>query len=304
MRNSFLNAITECARQDERVALLMAEVGFSVVEPFEKEFPNRFYNTGIAEQNLVATSAGMAVAGMRPIAYSMSSFLATRAFEQIKVSVCYQNVPVILISTGSGLSYGEMGSTHHAIEESDILRSLPNLKVAFPSDGYELSETIKYALSQASPFFISFPKMPDPKLPEHEFSFGHLTTFTEGDKAVIFAVGTAVSDAINAADILKTAGIDIAVRGINCVKPLNANDIVAAAASGNVFVVDEHVKCGSVGSDIARILLENNVKINIFKEISIPDTFVDSVGKYAELKKLYGLDGDSIAETVRNSLKK
>ena len=155
MRNSFLNAITECARQDERVALLMAEVGFSVVEPFEKEFPNRFYNTGIAEQNLVATSAGMAVAGMRPIAYSMSSFLATRAFEQIKVSVCYQNVPVILISTGSGLSYGEMGSTHHAIEESDILRSLPNLKVAFPSDGYELSETIKYALSQDSPFFIS-----------------------------------------------------------------------------------------------------------------------------------------------------
>ena len=298
MRNSFVNTMIECAKQDERVALLMAEVGFSVVEPFEKEFPNRFFNTGIAEQNLVLTAAGMAMAGMRPVAYSMSSFLPSRAFELIKVSVCYQNLPVILMSVGSGLSYGEMGSTHHAIEESAIMRSLPNLTVEFPSDGAELRDVLKYALSVEKPFYISFPKAPDSKLDPHKYENGKMVEYKSGKDGNILAVGYSVKNALNAAELLSKKGYDIGVYGIHTVKPLDRNAIIKAATVGNVFVLDEHQYCAGIGAEVARVILESGLPIKKFKDFSVPDTFVHQVSRYQELLNMYHLSAEKVAEDI------
>ncbi len=298
MRNSFVNTMIECAEKDDKVALLMAEVGFSVVEPFEKKFPERFFNTGIAEQNLVLTAAGMALNGMRPVAYSMSAFLASRAFELIKVSVCYQNLPVVLMSVGTGLSYGEMGSTHHAIEESTIMRSLPNMSVEFPADGAELSDTIKYALSEQKPFYISFPKAPDTKLIAHNYEYGKGVMYKDGKDGAIIAVGYSANNAIKAAEALKEKGIDIAVYGLHTVKPLDKELIIKAALKKNLFIVDEHQTCGGTAADIAKILLENKVVPETFVDLSIPDTFVDKVSRYNELLNLYGLSAEKIQEKI------
>ncbi|MDR1133668.1 MAG: hypothetical protein LBL05_05860, partial [Synergistaceae bacterium] len=206
MRNAFVNTLLDAAETDRRVALLMAEVGFSVVEPFEKKFPARFFNTGIAEQNLILTAAGMAMDGMRPVAYSMSCFLPSRAFEQIKVSVCYQNAPVTIAAIGAGMSYGEMGPTHHATEESALMRALPNLTVIFPSDGAELSSALRYSINSNSPAYISFPKAPSPKLPAHDFEKGKAVRYKKGRDGAIIAVGTAVSDALAASGELSAKG--------------------------------------------------------------------------------------------------
>lgn len=305
MRNSFVNTMIECAENDKTVALLMAEVGFSVVEPFEKKFPDRFFNTGIAEQNLVLTAAGMALNGMHPVAYSMASFLPSRAFEMIKVSVCYQNLPVVLVSVGSGLTYGEMGSTHHSIEESTIMRSLPNMNVEFPANGKELSETLKYALSSDKPFYISFPKAPDiiPDVP-HSYEYGKGVKYKAGKDGAIIAVGYSVNNALTAANALVENGHDIAVYGIHTVKPLDKQLILDAAKTKNIFVVDEHQTCGGIGSEIAKIILENNIPLECFKEFSVPDTFVDSVSRYNELLDLYNLSAKKIEKNIKMYFKK
>lgn len=304
MRNSFINTMIDCARKDDKAALLMAEVGFSVVEPFEKEFPDRFYNTGIAEQNLVLTAAGMAVAGMKPVAYSMSAFLASRAFEQIKVSICYQNLPVILLSNGTGLSYGEMGSTHHAIEESAIMRSLPNLTVEFPSDGAELRDVLQYAFGAGKPFYISFPKLPDPKLPGHVYENGKIVEYRTGGDGTIFAVGCNVKQAVEAAAQLADQGYSIGVYGIHTVKPLDVEALLKGARTENIFVVDEHQRCGGIGGEIARIFLEHGASLKTYKEFSIPDTFVHTVARYPELLETYHLTSGQLAADIAAALEK
>ena len=302
MRNYFINTMIDCARKDDKVALLMAESGFSVVEPFEKEFPDRFYNTGIAEQNLVLTAAGLAMSGMKPVAYTMASFLPSRAFEMIKISVCYQNLPVVLVATGSGLSYGPLGSTHHSIEESALMRSLPNMNVLFPCSGEELEAALKFALSDNKPYYISFPKLPAPPTVSTQFEFGKAVKYTNGDRATIFAVGFAVQDAIKAAEILKQQGMNISVYGLHTVKPIDTLAILEGAKNRNIFVVDEHQSVGGIGSEIAKIILENGVSVDKFVDLGIPDCFVDKVTGYNELKDLYNISVEKIVSKVINNI--
>lgn len=298
MRKSFVNTMIEVAEKDPRIALLMAEVGYSVVEPFEKKFPERFFNTGIAEQNLVLSAAGMALNGMHPVAYSMSAFLPSRAYELIKVSVCYQNLPVTLVSVGTGLSYGELGSTHHATEESALMRSLPNLTVEFPANAAELSDTLRYALSVEKPFYISFPKAVDMELMEHNYSVGKGVNYRKGKDGAIIAIGYSVHNALKAAQMLEQDGVDIAVYGLHTVKPLDKELILEAAKTGKIYVVDEHQTCAGVASEVAKIILENNIILKRFKDISIPDTFVEEVRRYNEMLDIYNLTPEKICATI------
>jgi transketolase len=304
MRNAFVNTLVEAAESDRRVALLMAEVGFSVVEPFEKKFPARFFNTGIAEQNLILTAAGMAMDGMRPVAYSMSCFLPSRAFEQIKVSVCYQNAPVTIAAIGAGMSYGEMGPTHHATEESALMRVLPNLTVIFPSDGAELASALRYSINADSPTYISFQKAPSPKLPAHGFEKGKAVRYRKGRDGAIMAVGMAVFEALAAYESLSVKGLDLSVYGIHTVKPLDEVAIMEAGKTENVFVVDEHQNYAGVAGDIASLILESGAGVKRFCDISIKDKFAPKVARYPELLDQSGLSAAKIAETILSAFGK
>ncbi|MDR3076538.1 MAG: hypothetical protein LBU26_04485 [Synergistaceae bacterium] len=303
MRNAFINTLVELAETDSRVALLMAEVGFSVVEPFEQKFPERFYNTGIAEQNLVLAAAGMAMAGMRPVAYSMSCFLPSRAFEQIKVSVCYQDAPVTLVSQGAGLSYGELGPTHHAAEESALMRSIPNMTVIFPSDPGEFSSALRHAIKSDHPAYIGFQKAPAPKLPEHKFEPGRAVRYKTGRDGTILAVGMTAGDALAASDALSARGLDLGVFGLHTVKPLDADAVMAAAATENVFVVDEHQSAAGTAGDVARAILEGGRGVKRFADISIKDEFPQKVARYSELLDQFGLNASRIAERIENAFR-
>jgi transketolase len=298
MRNAFVNTLLDIAETDRRVALLMAEVGFSVVEPFEKKFPARFFNTGIAEQNLILTAAGMAMDGMRPVAYSMSCFLPSRAFEQIKVSVCYQNVPVTIAAIGAGMSYGEMGPTHHATEESALMRALPNLTVIFPSDGAELASALRYSVNAGSPTYISFRKAPSPKLPAHGFETGKAVRYKKGRDGAIIAVGMTVSDALAASETLLSKGLDLSVYGLHTVKPLDGGAIIEACETENIFVIDEHQSRAGVAGDIAALILESGAGVKRFRDISVKDEFAPKVARYPELLDRFGLSAVKIAETI------
>lgn len=303
MRNAFIQAAMAAAAADERVCLLMAEVGFSVVEPFQKAYPSRFYNTGIAEQDLVSIAAGMAMGGMRPIAYSMSAFLASRAFEQIKIDVCYQDLPVVLVSTGSGLSYGNMGATHHATEETALMRTLPNLAVLTPTCAEDVSSAFQYALAAEHPVYITMPKMQSPQLPAHEFALGKPVCCRDGGDGTVLAVGSSAAEALRAAEQLENGGIHLAVYGLHTLKPLMEQEICRIARGKPVFVVEEAQQCTGIGGEISRILLENGVSIKSFQSFAVPDCFAGPVYSYTEQLSQYGLSADSLAASILKVMK-
>lgn len=303
MRNAFLQAMLEGAAADERVSLLMAETGFSVVEPFQQRFPDRFYNTGIAEQDLVSVAAGMALGGLRPVAYSMSAFLPSRGFEQIKIDVCYQDLPVVLVSTGTGLSYGNLGATHHAAEESALMRALPNLTVFFPACGEELGEMFRYGLKSEHPTYISMPKAASPKLPEHQFVPGRPVCYRTGADGTIFAVGHSAAEALQAAEQLERQGVHMSVYGLHTLKPLDAGEICTAAGTSRVFVVEEQQRSAGVGGDIARILLEGGAQLKTFRSFAVPDQFAGPVLSWQEQAEEYGLSGGRLAQNILDTVK-
>ena len=302
MRNAFVQAMLDGAAKDERVALLMAEVGFSVVEPFQARFPDRFYNTGIAEQDLVTVAAGMALGGLRPVAYSMSAFLTSRAFEQIKVNVSYQDLPVVLVSVGSGLSYGELGPTHHAMEESALMRALPNLEVIFPACPEDVSGAMAHALASPHPTYISFPKAPVRPLPEHVFLHGKAVCYRMGSDGAILAAGYAAADALAAAEALAAKGVQLSVYGFHTVKPLDKAAILEAGKTGAVFVVDEHSSGAGLGGEVARVLLEGSVAPKHFQTFDLQDRYLGTVLRYSELLEEYGLSVGRLTAQIAQTL--
>ncbi len=302
MRDAFVKGLIEIAEKDDKVVLLMAEVGFGVVEPFEQRFPKRFFNTGISEQSLALNAAGLAISGFHPIAYSMSSFLPTRAFEMIKDSVCYQDLPVVLVGIGSGISYGEMGSTHHAIEESALMRCLPNMTVIFPSDGDECIGALKYAVSLQKPVYIGMEKV-RAKATDAKKGFSPLWEKTGvGKDGAIISVGTMNETALKVRTALSVDGIDFAVYRANVVKPLDYEAINDALRSKRLLILDEHVSIGGVGESISAYILQSGqaTMLDYFKIISIADEFPDVVYSMVDLLKRYNLTVDQIVKFIRD----
>src|SRR6266403_2630399 len=154
MRNAFAKEITKMAQEDSRVVLLSGDIGNRLFDDFKAKSPDRFYNCGVAESNMVGVAAGMAMSGLRPVCYTITNFITYRCIEQIRVDVCYHHVPVIIVGTGSGLSYASLGGTHHSCEEMGMLRRLPGLRVLAPADAMEVRGALRAALGQLNPVYM------------------------------------------------------------------------------------------------------------------------------------------------------
>lgn len=305
MRDVFVNTLIDIAKKDEKLVLLMAEVGFGVVEPFQEQFPDRFYNVGISEQNLILVAAGMALQGYHPVAYSMSSFLATRAFEMIKTSICYQNLPVTLVGIGSGVSYGKMGSTHHATEESALMRVLPNMEVIFPADGDGCKAALEYAIQSDTPTYIGLEKE-RAQVSDASATFSKLwkKVYDGGDDAAVIACGTMVNPALQAAYSLKEKGIGVTVYSAQVVKPLDQETIKDACQRKNLLILDEHSKCCGLGAEIAGYVLEsgNHNAISNYSVVSIPDEYPEMIKSENTLRTEYGMDPIAIVNRIEKMI--
>src|ERR1044071_3901343 len=182
MRNAFADEVTQLARTDQRVVLLSGDIGNKLFDDFKQVDPQRFYNCGIAEANMMGVAAGMALSGFRPIIYTITPFTTTRCFEQIRVDVCYHEAPVIIVGTGSGLSYAELGPTHHSLEDMAILRTLPGMCVMAPGDATELRLALRAALQQGRPVYIRIGKKGEPNIHAQTptLEIGKVVTVCEG----------------------------------------------------------------------------------------------------------------------------
>jgi transketolase len=295
-RDAFATMLEAQAGRDRRVvAVVNDSVGSSKLGSFRKRFPNRFVNVGIAEQNMVGIGAGLANGGMLPFVCGASCFLTGRALEQIKADLAYSNHNVRLCGMSSGVAYGQLGPTHHSIEDLAWTRVIPNLAVVVPADSIETQAVVEYSMKHVGPMFIRLSRMPVRNVHGEDYSFelGKAVRLREGKDVTLIANGVMVSRAMDAADLLVAKGISARVLNMSSVKPLDREAIEGAARSTRgIVTVEEHSIFGGLGGAVAEVVAQTYpVKVRI---LGIPGVFAPT-GSAEWILSHFRLDADGIS---------
>lgn len=300
-RDAYGKALVALGKENNQIVVLDADLSKSTkTYDFAKVFPERFFNMGIAEQNLIGFSAGLAAAGKIPFASTFAVFATGRAFEQIRNSVAYPQLNVKIAATHSGISVGEDGASHQAIEDIALMRALPNMTVLVPADAEETAQVIRKAAQYQGPVYIRMGRLAVPVLfdSNYHFEIGKANILREGQDAAVVAAGLMVAEALKAAEELSAQGIDIAVVNCASIKPIDEETIIRIAKqTGAVVTAEEHSIIGGLGSAVAEVLSENHPVP--LARVGIKDTFGES-GRPSELLVKYGLTSREIIKAVQD----
>lgn len=305
MRTAFIRSLIELARSDERLWLLVGDLGYSVVEPFAEEFPDRFINVGVAEQNMIGGATGLALSGKVVFCYSIANFPTLRCLEQIRNDVCHHKADVKIVSVGGGLAYGPLGMTHHATEDLAVMRSLPNMRVVAPGDPAEATLATRVAAATPGPFYLRLGRAGEPQVHETlpEFQLGKAIMVKEGRDGTLIATGGMLLTTLQAAQHLEPQGISLRVLSMHTVKPIDADAVWQAAEQTRaIFTVEEHSLIGGLGSAVAEVLAEGDSSRPLFRRLALADSFQDVVGSHSYLRELNGLSVEGISKAVRTLL--
>ena len=300
-------ALVELGRAHPEVVALTADLAKSTkIGDFQKEFPDRFFNVGIAEQNMFGIAAGMARAGLVPFLSSFSVFTSLRAADQLHTDLCYQNVNAKVIATHSGTSFGQAGSTHHAICDLAVVRSIPNLTVICPADGYETYNAVMAAYNTPGPFYIRINRGFDRVLykdKDYGFELGKAVTVNEGTDLTIIATGSCVFQAFEAAKFLEVNdGLKVRVLDIHTIKPIDREAILKAVTeTRRIITVEDHTVVGGLGSAVAEVVVESG-KGCAFRKLGIQDQFAP-IGLHEDIMNALGIDSNGIISAVRDVMK-
>ncbi|NLL53068.1 MAG: transketolase family protein [Peptococcaceae bacterium] len=304
-REAYGQALVQLGEDNPDIVVLDADLAKSTkTSDFAQAFPNRFFDMGIAEQNMIGFAAGLAAAGKIPFASSFAVFAAGRAFEQIRNSVAYAQLNVKIAATHAGISVGEDGGSHQAIEDLALMRSLPQMTVLVPADATETKQVIKAAAAYQGPVYIRMGRLAVPVLfaENYQFSIGKANIIREGQDAAIIANGLMVAEALKAAEVLFAKGINTTVVNCASLKPLDKDTILKVARqTGAVVTAEEHNIIGGLGSAVAEVLSEN-YPVPLYR-VGIKDTFGES-GSPEELLQKYGLTSTAIIQAVETVLKR
>lgn len=299
-REAYGKTLAQLGDEIEDIVVLDADLsGSTKTAVFAKKFPERFFNMGIAEQNLMGTAAGFATCGKIPFASTFAVFATGRAYEQVRNSICYPRLNVKIAATHAGITVGEDGATHQSVEDLSLMRSLPNMVVINPADAVETDKTIRAAAKYQGPVYIRLGRMAVETIYEHnmDFEIGRANILRKGKDIAIIATGIMVQEALKAVKDLECDGIDTMVVDMHTIKPIDKNAILKAAECKKIITVEEHSIVGGLGSAVAEVLSEE--RPTPLKRMGIQDTFGQS-GKGEELLKLYRLTAEDIAETARS----
>lgn len=305
-REAYGKVLAKLGQENSNVVVLDADLSKSTkTADFNKVCPERFINMGIAEGNMMSVAGGIASCGKTVFASTFAIFAAGRAFEQIRNTICYPKLNVKVCATHAGITVGEDGASHQAIEDLSLMRSIPNMTVICPSDAVETEAAIRAAAEFNGPCYIRLGRSGVPVIndtPEYKFELGKAVTLREGKEAVIFATGMMVDAALEAYNILAEEGIKVKIVNIHTIKPLDVEAIVNAARETRVVVTaEEHNIIGGLGSAVCEALSENYPTPVV--RVGIKDVFGES-GKPDELLKAYGLTGEDIAKAVKKAIER
>lgn len=298
-RQSFGEALKELGKENEEVVVLSADLaGATKSNVFEKEFPDRFINVGIAEQNMMGIAAGLAAYGKIPFATTFAMFAAGRAYEQIRNSICYPNLNVKICATHAGITVGEDGATHQMLEDLSLMRTIPNMTVMATSDDVQTKWAVKEIAKYQGPVYLRLARVATPVIYDEnqKFEIGKMVQIGEGTDATVFATGVMVSEALKAREMLKQQGIDIRVVDVHTIKPIDKEMIVKCAKETKKLIsIEDHNIIGGLGSAISEVLTKESPAKLI--RMGIKDCFGRS-GKAEDLLKYYKIDAQAICETV------
>jgi len=295
--------LTEMAAAGKDIVVLTADVSNSTgTKGFSTAFPDRFFNFGLAENNMFAAAAGLAIYGKRPYVSTFAAFGSLRCAEMIRTDIAYPNLPVRIIMTHAGVSMGNGGTTHHATEDLAILRSMANMTVIVPADAIETRRALTAAESVDGPVSFRLGRGLDPMVydvDDYDYDVGKGIVMRDwGNDATVIACGVCVSEAIGAADDLNAGGIHIKVINMHTIKPLDAECVIRAAkATGVIVTAEEHTTIGGLGGAVAETLSEAGIGIK-FRRLGLPDVY-SAIGPPAELRKRYRIDRGGIGQQVK-----
>jgi transketolase len=305
MRNAFATEITELAARDERVVMLMADIGNHLFDQFKERFAERFYNCGVAEANMIGMAAGLASAGFRPVCYTITPFATTRCLEQIRVDLCYHRMPVVVVGTGAGLSYASLGATHHSCEDIAFLRVLPEMTVLCPADPMEVRGCTRAALTVDGPVYMRIGKKGEAAvhLSVPEIQIGRCIPIKTGTTVGLLSTGNMLPLALAAAAQLEAAGVSTEVVSFHTVKPLDETYLDKAFRRFTlVATLEEHSVLGGFGGAVAEWVAEHTGRAPLVR-FGTADRFLHETGDQEYARGLYGLTEASIVETIRGRLR-
>lgn len=305
MKRALINSLIESMEVDEKIYMLVGDLGFGVMDPIIEKFPKRFFNMGICEQNMMSVAAGMSLEDNIVYTYSIGNFPTLRALEQIRNDILYNNLNVKIVSVGSGFAYGSLGMSHHATEDIAVMRALPNIVILSPADPMETFKAVQYANKINGPVYIRIGRGGEENIPhiENEIEKGILKVREGNGKIALLSTSTITKEVLKSAVILEEKGVDIAVYSVAIIKPLNEKILIELSEKFEyIITIEEHNIVGGLGSAVAEILTDNECNC-IQKRIGIRDKFIDMVGEPNYLRECCGLTGEKIAEYVQEVLR-
>jgi len=303
MRDTFSKTLYEIAKAENNIFIIVADISPAAsMEPFRREFPERFINVGVSEQSMISLCTGLAIRGCRPFAYTIATFTIYRPFEHIRVELCYQNLPVTLVGVGAGVSYSVAGATHNAIEDIAIMSALPNMTILAPCDPLELQKSVWAIIQHSGPVYLRLGKAGEPNLTEtapEPFEFKKIRNIKAGDgRNCIIGYGPILSMAFEAAKLQKEiTGEVIAIYSSHTLKPLDKSGITRILNSyKNVTVLEEQTSVGGLGGQVKQIAWDNQSSCTL-KLISLKDEFIHCYGSNSELLEAHGITVNTILKS-------
>ena len=306
MRKAFIQTLTDMAAQDERILLLTGDLGFMALEPFSERFPGRFFNVGVAEQNMVAMAGGLAEAGFIPFVYSIVTFAVLRPYEMIRNSAALQRLPVRIVGVGGGLEYGVNGPSHHGLEDVAVLRAQPGVTIVAPADTAQVAPALRQTASLPGPVYFRLGKNEATRVPGlgERFTLGRAETLGSGTDVLLVALGSVTVEAAAALDLLAAQGIGATLLVVSSLNPSPVADVAAALARFKLaLTVEAHYLNGGLGSFVCEVAAESGAACRVVR-CGIRDMPTAISGSMEYLYRANHLDRASLAETALAELKK
>jgi len=305
MRNAFASEITRLGAADDRIVLLSGDIGNRLFDAYKEICPDRFFNCGVAEANMIGVAAGMALCGLRPVTYTIASFTTFRCFEQIRVDVCYHNLPVVIVGVGAGLSYAANAGTHFCCEDIAILRALPHMTVVCPGDPAEVGPALRAALAHGGPVYLRLGKKGERTVhaASPDLIIGRGIVVTEGDDLCLLSTGNTLSLAMDTADMLRREGLSARVVSMHTVKPLDDRLLEEITRRFPLVVtLEEHSVLGGLGGGVAEWMADRArpPRARLLR-IGTADAFMHEAGEQEHAREYFGLTPRAVAARVQGA---
>jgi transketolase len=297
MRDRFIKSLISEAETNENLMLIVGDLGYGVIEEFEKRFPNQFINAGVAEQNMIGMAAGLAKIGYKVFVYSIANFPTFRCLEQIRNDIAYHNLDVSIVAIGAGFSYGTLGYSHHAVEDLAIMRAIPGIKIYSPCDPNKVEECFIDSLKNSGPKYFRLGKNGEPQISNLSSISDNSIQNQTADRLII-TTGAITSEAFSAQAKLNLKGIQIDVLAVNIIKPFHLNKDQIKNYK-QIYVLEEHSIIGGLGSCVLEELQGIGISIPV-KLIALPDKNQHLTGSQTFLRTSFGLDADSVVKIIQS----